>query len=50
MIDMQLEHSTNCALPSAKFPGEQGWYINMGDREGTVEDWFALASIIAAGR
>jgi Protein of unknown function (DUF1329) len=50
MIDVQLEHSTSCALPSAKFPGEQGWYINLGDQEGTVEDWFALASIISAGR
>ena len=50
MLDMQIEHSTNCALPSAKFPGEQGWYINLGDSEGTVEDWFTLAAIIAAGR
>jgi hypothetical protein len=50
MVDMQLEHVTHCALPSAKFPGEQGWYVNVGDREGTVEDWFALSAIISAGR
>ncbi len=50
MVDMQLEHATFCALPSHRFPNEQGWYINLGDREGTTEEFFALSSIIAAGR
>ncbi|HYB97904.1 MAG TPA: DUF1329 domain-containing protein [Candidatus Limnocylindrales bacterium] len=50
MIDMQLEHVTFCALPSHRFPGEQGWYINVGEKEGTVESFFELSAIIAAGR
>ena len=50
MIDVQLEHGTSCALPSSRFPGEQGWYVNLGDKEGTTEEFFDLSSIIAAGR
>ncbi|RMD85171.1 MAG: DUF1329 domain-containing protein [Candidatus Dadabacteria bacterium] len=50
MVDMQLEHATYCSLPSDQFPGEQGWYINVGDKEGTTEEYFLLSSIIAAGR
>ncbi len=50
MVDMQLEHATICAMPSARFPGEQGWYINLGDKEGTSESYFELSAIIAAGR
>jgi hypothetical protein len=50
MVDLQLEHATYCALPSARFPGEQGWYINLGDAEGTREEYFDLSAIIAAGR
>jgi hypothetical protein len=50
MVDIQLEHATYCALPSARFPGEQGWYINLGDAEGTREEYFDLSAIIAAGR
>lgn len=50
MIDFQLEHATHCSLPSATFPGEQGWYINVGDQAGTTEGYFALSSIISAGR
>ncbi|MFQ5353150.1 MAG: DUF1329 domain-containing protein [Candidatus Binatia bacterium] len=50
MIDLQLEHATWCALPSPTFPDEQGWYLNLGDREGTTEEFFALAAIISAGR
>jgi hypothetical protein len=50
MVDMQLDHATFCALPSAKFPREQGWYINLGDREGTREDFFDLNSLLSAGR
>lgn len=50
MIDMQLEHATYCSLPSTRFPGEQGWYVNVGDAEGTTEDFFELSAIISAGR
>jgi hypothetical protein len=50
MVDFQLEHATHCSLPSDTFPGEQGWYINLGDEEGTTADYFALSAIIAAGR
>ncbi|MFT4571054.1 MAG: hypothetical protein ACI8TX_002074 [Hyphomicrobiaceae bacterium] len=50
MVDMQLEHATFCALPSSRFPGEQGWYINLGDEEGTTSDFFELSAIISAGR
>ncbi len=50
MVDMQLEHATFCALPSHRFPGEQGWYINLGDEEGTTSDYFELSAIISAGR
>jgi len=50
MVDIQLEHGTYCSLPSARFPGEQGWYVYLGDQEGTTEDFFDLSAIIAAGR
>lgn len=50
MVDMQLEHVTFCGLPSNRFPGEQGWYINLGDKEGTTPDFFELSAIISAGR
>ena len=50
MVDMQLEHATHCSLPSDLFPEEQGWYVNLGEEEGTTEDFFALSAIIAAGR
>ena len=50
MVDMQLVHATHCSLPSSRFTSEQGWYVNLGDQEGTTEDYFALSAIIAAGR
>jgi hypothetical protein len=50
MVDIQLEHATFCALPSHRFPGEQGWYFNLGDEEGTTADYFSLANVISAGR
>ncbi len=50
MVDVQLDHVTYCALPSPLFEGEQGWYVNLGDKEGTNEEFFALSSIIASGR
>jgi hypothetical protein len=50
MFDMQLDHATRCKLPSPAFPGEEGWYFNMGDAAGTTEDKFNLSGIIAQGR
>jgi len=50
MVDLQLEHATHCSLPSDTFPGEQGWYLNVGDEEGTTADYFSLSNIIAAAR
>jgi len=50
MFDMQLDHATRCRLPSPEFPGEEGWYINFGDAEGTTEEAFSLSRIISQGR
>jgi hypothetical protein len=50
MIDIQLEHATRAALPSARFPGEQGWYFNQGEETGVMSDWFTVAALVAAGR
>ncbi|MFN2376667.1 MAG: DUF1329 domain-containing protein, partial [Candidatus Binatia bacterium] len=50
MIDIQLEHGTYCSLPSSRFPGEQGWYVYVGDEEGTTDNFFDLSAIIAAGK
>ena len=50
IFDMQLEHATRCLLPSPSVPGEEGWYFNFGDAEGTVEDVFLISNIIASGR
>jgi hypothetical protein len=49
MVDTQLEHATKAALPSDRFPGEQGWYFNQGEKEGTVPEWFTVAAMVAAG-
>jgi hypothetical protein len=49
MVDMQLEHATRAALPSHRFPGEQGWYFNQGDGSGVTEDWFTVAALVEAG-
>ena len=49
MVDMQLEHATKAALPSSRFPGEQGWYFNQGEAAGVTEDWFTVAALVAAG-
>jgi hypothetical protein len=50
MFDMQLDHATHCQIPSPRYPGEEGWYANFGDAEGTTEEAFNLTSIIAGGR
>jgi hypothetical protein len=49
MVDMQLEHATKASLPSPRFPGEQGWYYNQGERSGIVDGWFTVAALVAAG-
>ncbi|HJQ84552.1 MAG TPA: DUF1329 domain-containing protein [Candidatus Binatia bacterium] len=48
MVDVQLEHATRAALPSPRFPGEQGWYFNQGEASGVQEDWFTVAALVAA--
>ncbi len=50
MYDMQLDHATRCMLPSRQFPGEEGWYFNFGDAEGTTEEAFFISGIISQGR
>jgi hypothetical protein len=50
MIDIQLEHATRAALPSHRFPGEQGWYFNQGEAIGVAEEWFTVAALVNAGR
>jgi hypothetical protein len=49
MVDMQLEHATKASLPSPRFPGEQGWYFNQGEKSGTVPEWFTVAAMVNAG-
>jgi len=49
MVDMQLEQRHQGALPSLRFPGEQGWYFNQGEKAGITDDWFTVAALVAAG-
>ena len=49
MVDMQLEHATKAALPSHRYPGEQGWYFNHGEKYGVDPDWFTVAALVEAG-
>jgi len=48
MVDMQLSHATKAALPSWKYPGEQGWYFNQGAKSGMSEEFFTIAHLIAS--
>ena len=48
MVDMQLTHGTRAALPSSKYPGEQGWYFNQGVKTGLTEEFFTIAHMIEA--
>jgi hypothetical protein len=50
MVDMQLQHATRAALPSHRFPGEEGWYFDLGAKSGTTEDFFTVAHLISSGR
>jgi hypothetical protein len=49
MVDMQLEHATRASLPSHRFPGEQGWYFNQGEKAGVTDDWFTVAALVNSG-
>ncbi len=49
MVDIQLEHATKASLPSPRFPGEQGWYFNQGEKSGITDDWFTVAALVNAG-
>jgi hypothetical protein len=49
MVDEQLEHATRASLPSPRFPGEQGWYFDQGEKAGNTSDWFTVAAMVAAG-
>lgn len=40
MVDMQSRRATSCELPGRRLPEEQGWYVNVGEREGTVDSAF----------
>lgn len=48
MVDMQLSHGTRWALPSATYPGEEGWYFNQGAKTGLTEEFFTLGHLISA--
>jgi hypothetical protein len=48
MVDTQLTHATRAALPSAKYPNEQGWYYNQGPKTGLTEEFFTIAHMIEA--
>jgi len=49
MVDMQLDHATRAALPSRRYPGEQGWYFNHGEKYGAEPEWFTVAALVEAG-
>ncbi len=49
MVDLQLSHATRAGLPSAKYPGEEGFYYNMGEKSGMTEEFFTVAHLVAAG-
>jgi hypothetical protein len=49
MLDMQLAHATKSSLPSTKSQGEEGWFINQGERSGTTEEFFTIAHLIETG-
>jgi hypothetical protein len=46
MVDMQKQRATSCELPSRNFPDEQGWYVNVGENEGTMDSWFSLSATL----
>ncbi len=49
MVDMQMEHGTRVAIPGMAFQSEPGWYIDVGEKNGNVETWYTIASLVSAG-
>jgi Protein of unknown function (DUF1329) len=49
MMDIQLEHATKAALPSHRYPGEQGWYFNHGEKYGVEPEYFTVQGLVEAG-
>ena len=49
MMDMQLQHATRAALPSHRYPGEQGWYFNHAKKYGVELECFSVAALVEAG-
>ncbi len=49
VVDMQLRHATRAALPSASYPGEQGFYFNQGEKAGNSDSFFTVTHLIASG-
>jgi hypothetical protein len=49
MLDTQLSHATKVSIPSTKSVGEEGIFINMGERSGTSEEYFTIAHLIETG-
>jgi hypothetical protein len=50
MIDVQGSHATKAALPSPRFPGEEGTFFNQGEKSGTTEQFFTIAALIESAR
>jgi hypothetical protein len=50
LFDMQLNHATRCQFPDHTFKDEDGWYLNVGEEEGTTENVFDVATLIGEGR
>jgi hypothetical protein len=48
MVDTQLSHGTRWALPSATYPGEEGWYFNQGAKTGLTEEFFTIGHLLSA--
>jgi hypothetical protein len=51
LFDMQLDHATRCQYPARELAAtEDGWYLDVGDAEGTTESVFDVATFIQQGR
>ncbi len=50
MVDVQASHATRVALPSPRFPGEEGQYFNQGEKSGTTEQFFSIAALVESAR
>ena len=50
MFDLQLNHATRCQLPDQSIHNEDGWYLNVGAREGMTQEDFDISALIDSGR